>query len=60
MSLDKAIASDKERRRPYRRSARFDPAFRHQGGSTPCPFCRGNRTYQGRKALESAKDRQND
>lgn len=43
MSLDKAIQHGKERRRPYRGSAAFDPACRHGRGGTACPWCRRNR-----------------
>lgn len=50
MSLEKAIASGKEHRQPYRGSASFDPACRHQHGSTPCSWCAGNRTIQTRRA----------
>lgn len=46
MSLDKAVAHRKERRKPYRGSARFDPACRKHG---VCPWCVSNRTHQGRK-----------
>jgi len=40
MSLDKAIRSGKERRKPFRGSQRFDSSCRHQGW---CPYCRGSR-----------------
>lgn len=46
MSLDKAIAHGKERRKPYRGSARFDGSCRH-GGS--CPYCKNNRLMPGRR-----------
>ena len=49
MSLDKAIEHGKERRKPYRLSARFDPACRHQGGTIPCPYCAGNKQHATRK-----------
>ena len=42
----------KDRRRPYRDSRRFDASCRnHQN----CSYCRGNRTYQYRRALEAAQ-----
>jgi len=46
MSLNKAIASGKEKREPYRRSKRFDATCRNHGS---CPHCRGDRTYSYRK-----------
>ena len=42
MSLDKAIQSGKERRKPYRKSKRFDKTCRNHGG---CPYCEGNRMH---------------
>lgn len=53
MSLDKAIASGKERRKPYRGSKAFDRSCRH-GGS--CPYCRGNRTYGNQKLWGRARE----
>lgn len=49
MSHDKAIQSGKEHRKPYRLSARFDPACRHQHGTIPCPWCAGNKQHATRK-----------
>ena len=46
MSLDKAIASGKERRKPYRKSKRFDKTCRNHGG---CPYCEGNRKHATEK-----------
>lgn len=43
MGLEKAIASGKEHRQPYRQSKAFDPSCRNHGG---CPWCEGNRLYQ--------------
>jgi hypothetical protein len=43
MSLDKAIASGKEHREPFRKSKRFDATCRNHGA---CPWCRGNRTHK--------------
>ena len=42
MSLDRAIASGKEHRKPYRKSKRFDKTCRNHGG---CPYCEGNRKH---------------
>lgn len=43
MSLDKAIASGKEHRKPYRGSKRWDCTCRNHGS---CSYCRSNRTIQ--------------
>lgn len=45
--LDKAIIHGKEKRKPYRKSKRFDRSCRNHGG---CPYCEDNRTYQKRKS----------
>ena len=42
MSLAKAIAHGKERRKEYRGSKRFDSHCRNHG---VCGYCRGNRTF---------------
>lgn len=55
MSLDKAIARGKEKRRPYYRAGRHDRTCR-PGGS--CPWCRENRTIQERRARTAAEDQQ--
>jgi len=52
MSLDKAIAHGKERRKPYRKSKRFDRTCRNHGS---CAWCRENRLYRHRRALERAR-----
>jgi hypothetical protein len=52
MSLDKAITSGKEKRKPYRKAKRFDTSCRNHGG---CPYCERNRLYNTRKALEKAQ-----
>jgi hypothetical protein len=52
MSLDKAITSGKEKRKPYRKSKRFDTSCRNHGS---CSWCEGNRLYQARKAQEQAE-----
>lgn len=57
MSLDKAIRSGKEHRKPYRKSARFDRSCRH-GGS--CDYCRGNRLNSSKKREQSAESRKED
>jgi hypothetical protein len=46
MSLDKAIASRKEHRKPYRKSKRFDATCRNHGA---CAWCRGNRTHKTKR-----------
>jgi hypothetical protein len=46
MSLDKAIASGDERRKPFRKSKRFDKTCRNHGS---CSRCEGDRTYRSRK-----------
>lgn len=48
MALDKAIKSGKEKRKPYRGSARFDKSCRH-GSKDPCPVCQGNRTFKNKR-----------
>jgi hypothetical protein len=48
MSLDKAIASGKEKRKPYRGSARFDHSCRNHGS---CGWCLGNRTHQAKRSV---------
>lgn len=49
MSLDKAIKSGKEKRKPYQGSAKFDRSCRHQG---KCGYCRNARTFGFRKLLQ--------
>lgn len=53
MSMDRAIASGKEHRRPYRGSRAFDPSCRH-GGS--CSWCEGNRTVRAKREAAAARD----
>jgi hypothetical protein len=53
MSLDKAIASGKEHRKPYRRSGRFDRTCRPHGS---CPYCKHNRFVGVRREEEKALD----
>jgi len=47
MSLEKAIAHGKEKRKPYRGSKRFDCSCRNHGS---CGYCLGNRTLFDKKA----------
>lgn len=54
MSLDRAIASGKERRRPFRRSQRFDKSCRNHGN---CPWCMGNRLRRRRREESEARAR---
>jgi hypothetical protein len=42
VSLDKAIKSGKERRKPYRKAKAVDKTCRNHGG---CPYCEGNRKH---------------
>ena len=57
MALDKAISSGKEKRTPYRKSKAFDRTCRCHGS---CPYCRGNRTFQGRKSIEGTKGQEDE
>ena len=52
MSLDKAIAHDKEHRRPYYKSGRFDPSCRPGGD---CPACESNRRHAQRQREAAAE-----
>ena len=51
MALDKAIASGKERRKPYWDSRACDYTCRSHGG---CPWCANSRTRWRRKLAEQA------
>ena len=42
VSLDKAIESGKEYRKPYRKAKAIDKTCRNHGG---CPYCEGNRKH---------------
>ena len=55
MSLDKAIKSGKEYRKPYHGSKSFDRTCRNHGG---CPWCEENRQHKYTKVLESAKEKE--
>ena len=46
MSLDKAIASGKEHRKPYSRAKAKDHTCRNHGS---CPYCRNNRLHKFKK-----------
>ena len=45
MSLDKAIAHGKEKRKPYKGSKAIDRSCRNHGG---CPWCEENRLHKFR------------
>ena len=53
MSLDKAIASGKEHRKPYRKSKAFDRSCRNHG---TCGYCHQNRTIQKVREDERANN----
>jgi len=46
MSLDKAIASGKEKRKPYRGAKAIDYTCRNHGS---CAYCRGKVKYKKQK-----------
>ena len=52
MSLNKAIAHGKEKRKPYRGGKAVARSCRNHGG---CGFCEGNRLYQTMKEMERMK-----
>ena len=52
MSLDKAIKSGKEHRKPYRKAKAVDRTCRNHGD---CPYCKGNRTYNSRRKISAKK-----
>ena len=47
MSLEKAIAHGKEKRKPYRGAKAVDRTCRCNGG---CPWCEGNRKHKYNRA----------
>ena len=51
MGLEKAIASGKEHRRPYRGSKAFDSTCRNHGA---CGWCLKQRIYRTQKELEKS------
>ena len=55
MSLDKAIAHGKERRKPYRGAEAVDASCRHHGGD---PWSEGERTYKARKEAQRARSKE--
>lgn len=46
MSLNKAIKSGKEHKKPYRGAKAIDKQCRNHGG---CPFCKNNRLHKFKK-----------
>ncbi len=48
MTLDKAIAAGKEKRKPYRKAKAVDPQCRNHGR---CEHCRGNRTHKHKRRM---------
>lgn len=52
MGLEKAIASGKEHRKPYRNSKAFCMSCRNHGS---CDWCKGNRLYKNLKRLEKSE-----
>lgn len=50
--LDKAIASGKERRKPYRGAKAIDRSCRNHGG---CAWCESNRLHKYRAELARMK-----
>lgn len=57
MSLDKAIDHGKEYREKYRGAKAVDPYCRNHGR---CSWCKRNRLYSSKKALEAAKEKMKD
>lgn len=53
MSLDKGIEHNKEHRKPYYRSGKFDPTCR-PGGT--CPYCINNRLHSRKKREIKAQE----
>ena len=56
MALDKAIATGKEHRKPYKGSKAVDKTCRNHGS---CPYCKNNRLYSKRKSEERSKGYEN-
>lgn len=52
MSLDKAIASGKEHRKPYQGGKAYCQSCRNHGG---CTWCLSNRTHKYNKKIEALK-----
>lgn len=53
MSLNKAIAHGKEKRKQYRGAKLYDKSCRNHGG---CPWCEGNRKYKFRDKKPPEKE----
>lgn len=53
MSLDKAIKSGKEHRKPYRGSKAIDHTCRNHGS---CEWCRDNRVHKYKKKMITKED----
>ena len=51
--LDKAIQHGKEKRKPYRKSKRFDRTCRCHGS---CPWCKENRTHSDEVRRRAAEE----
>ena len=54
MSLEKAIKSGKEHRKPYRGGKAIDKTCRNHGG---CPWCEENRKHKYIKTSQKMLDR---
>lgn len=54
MSLDKAIRSGKEHRKPYRKSKAIDKTCRNHGS---CIYCKRNRLFNTNKRLLSMEEK---
>jgi len=52
MSMDKAILTGKEKRKPYRGAKAIDCTCRNHGS---CPWCEGNRKYSSKKREEASR-----
>ena len=53
MSLDKAIAHGKEKRKPYRGCKAIDPTCRNNGS---CEWCKSNRLFKFRDRKPREKE----
>lgn len=49
MSLDKSIKHGKDRRKPYRKSKRFNKGCRNHGA---CGYCAANRSHRKARQLK--------
>lgn len=54
MSLDKAIAHGKEKRKQYRKTKIFDPSCRNHGS---CKWCKENRKHKFRDKYTEGCDK---